>query len=115
MSEKTKQLLENLKAIRQKEPEDDVSTSGPIASNMGADRIYGSINNTVHLVNQDGSTYKGKIDKRRITVKGIDGNNFFSYVYETADGRWFDRTGLPCAKPNTLVKQSDEEVTENDN
>lgn len=108
MSEKTKQLLENLKAIRQKEPEEDQTHTGPIASNLGADRIYGSITGRVYLVNQDGSNYKGKIEKRRITEKGIDGNNFFSHVYETADGRWFDRAGLPCAKPTTLTKQSEE-------
>lgn len=108
MSEKSKQILENLKAITQKEPEETVT--GPIASNLGNDRIYGDINGKVHLVNADGSTYRGKIDKRRITEKGIDGNNFFNHVYETADGRWFDRCGMPCAKPKTLVKQSDNEV-----
>ena len=115
MSEKTKQILENLRTIVQKEPVEDPTTQGAIASNMGGDRIYGSINNTIHLINADGSKYKGKIDKRRITVKGIDGANFFSHVYETADGRWFDRTGLPCAKPTTLVKQSENEIVETDN
>ena len=69
MSEKTSQLLENLKSIRQ---------------------------------------------KRRITLTGINGDNFFAHAYETADGRWFDRSGLPCAKPGTVVTQSDEEVDQGD-
>lgn len=114
MSEKTKQLLENLKAISQKEPDQNSDPVMPIASNLDNDRIYGSINNTVHLVNKDGSKYRNKIYKRRITLKGIDGANFFSHAYETEDGRWFDRAGLPCAKPTTLVKQSIEEVDSGD-
>lgn len=114
MSEKTKQLLENLKSITQKDPVDSDVNKGPIASNLDADRIYGSINNTVHLINKDGSKYRNKIYKRRITLKGIDGANFFSHAYETEDERWFDRAGLPCAKPTTLVKQSTEEVDSGD-
>lgn len=114
MSEKSKQILENLKALRQKEPESSMPVM-PIYSNLGADRIYGGINGKIELVNQDGSTYRGKIDKKRITVKGIDGNNFFSYVYESADGRWFDRAGLPISKPSNLVKQSETEAVEDDN
>jgi len=114
MSEKTSQILENLKNIRQTEPE-ETSSSGPIASNLDADRIYGSINNTIHLINRDGSKHKGKIFKRRITLKDIDGGNFFAHAYETDDGRWFDRAGLPCAKPSTVVKQSTEEADAGDN
>ena len=109
MSEKTKQILENLKSITQKEPEEDKSV-GPIASNLDGDRIYSSLYNDIHLINVDGSTYKGKIYKRRITLKDIDGGNFFAHAYETDDGRWFDRAGLPCDKPKILAKQSDTEV-----
>ena len=109
MSEKSKKILENLKAITQKENNDPVV---PIASNMDNDRIYGGFNDAIHLINRDGSRYHGKIFKRRITQQGIDGANFFSHCFETADGRWFDRAGLPCAKPSTLVKQSDNEVDE---
>jgi len=36
------------------------------------------------------------------------------HAYETADGRWFDRSGLPCAKPGTVVTQSDEEADQGD-
>jgi hypothetical protein len=114
MSKKSTQILENLKSIRQKEPDEHTSVTAPIASNMGADRIYGLGNDRVQLINQNGSTYKGKIDRRRITEQSIDGSNFYSHVFETADGRWFDRAGLPCAKPKNLVKHlenSEEEPT----
>ena len=109
MSEKTKQILENLKSSTQKGPEEDKSV-GPIASNLDRDRIYSNLNNHIHLINRDGSKYRGKIFKRRITLTGIDGDNFFAHAYETDDGRWFDRAGLPCAKPKILAKQSDIEV-----
>ena len=113
MSEKTSQLLENLKSIRQKEPENE-SAAVPLASNVDRDRIYGNLNNDIHLINRDGSKYRGKIFKRRITLTGINGDNFFAHAYETADGRWFDRAGLPCAKPKTLAKQSDTEEDSGD-
>lgn len=114
MSEKTKQLLENLKSITQKDPVDSDVNKGPIASNMDADRIYGGFNNAVHLINRDGSRHKGKIFKRRITLTDLEGNNFFAHAFETDDGRWFDRAGLPCAKPKTLAKQSDTEEDSGD-
>jgi hypothetical protein len=48
-------------------------------------------------------------------LKDIDGGNFFAHAYETDDGRWFDRGGLPCARPKILAKQSDTEVDSVDN
>lgn len=105
MSEKTKKILENLKTISQKESIQPHEPVKPIASNLGHDRLYGGLNQLVHLINQDGSRYPGKIHKRRITEQGIDGTNFFSHCFETADGRWFDRAGMPCSKPNNVVKQ----------
>ena len=62
------------------------------------DRLYGGITGKDRLVNKDGTVYSGKIEKKRITVKGSDGNN--------ADGRWFDRGGLPIDKPSNLVKHT---------
>jgi len=59
------------------------------------------------LINKDSSLYRGRIHRRRITEQGLDGLNFFSVAYETADGRWFDRTGFPIAKPKTLAKDED--------
>lgn len=70
------------------------------------DRLYGGITGKDSLVNKDGTVYSGKVEKKRITVKGSDGNNFCSHVYETADGRWFDRGGLPIDKPSNLVKHT---------
>lgn len=109
MSEKTKELLEGLKAITKKsESESETVRYDHVFSNLDGDRIYGSINGTVELINKDNSTYRGKINKRSITVKGIDGNNFRSYVYETADKRWFDRAGMPIKKPTNLVGDKDD-------
>jgi hypothetical protein len=109
MSEKSKQLLENLKAITKKaEPDNEAIRYDHIFSNLDGDRIYGSINGKIELVNRDNSTYRGKINKRSTTVKGLDGNNFRSYVYETADGRWFDRAGMPIKKPTNLVGDKDD-------
>ena len=75
------------------------------------DRIYGDKTN-MRLIQKDGTVYKGALNKRRIFIKGHDGNNFTSHVYETADGRWFDRGGMPIDKPKNLdtrKKQEDEE------
>ena len=83
-----------------------------IVSNMDNDRIYSNLYGHIRLVNKDVTTYKGKILKRRITVKGLDGNNFFSHVYETQDQRWFNKGGLPIAKPNNIVKQTENEVAD---
>lgn len=77
-----------------------------VISNMGKDRIY-LIWKTLELVNKDNSIYKGKIHTRAITCQDVAGANFRSYVYETADGRWFDRAGLPIDKPKNLVTRND--------
>jgi len=119
MSEKTKKILENLKEISKKtSAEDTGSVYGQVpfsnfydwdenGKELYRDRLYGDMNGKSRLLNKDGTQYRGKIYKRRITMKGLDGTNFFSHSYETEDGRWFNRAGLPCAKPSTLVKQSD--------
>jgi len=113
MSEKTKKLLQGLSELA-KPNVNTVEVSyekTQVASNCPAgkwiDRIYGmpGSNQEVELINKDCSKYKGKIHRRRITEQSLDGSNFFSHVYETADGRWFDRTGFPIAKPATLEKE----------
>lgn len=76
------------------------------------DRIYGGNHLPLRLLQKDGSEYQGAIHQRRISVKGINGNNFFSHVYETADGRWFDRAGMPIEKPTNLTAKSEEEAKE---
>jgi hypothetical protein len=116
MSEKTKALLEGLSELTK-------PTTKPIESyertrilsncpeeGKWIDRIYGmpGASTEVELINKDSTKYKGKIHRRRITEQGLDGSNFFSHVYETADGRWFDRTGFPISKPKTLSKESED-------
>ena len=39
-------------------------------------------------------------------IKRLSGEgSFASHVYETADGRWFDRGGLPIDKPAQLESE----------
>lgn len=111
MSEKTKKLLEGLKSIAQKETKLEEVNYGCIHSNLGGDRMYQNYA-SVELINKDFSKYKGKINKRSITCQDVAGNNFRSYVYETADGRWFDRAGLPIKKPTNLVGNNDDSEEE---
>jgi len=76
------------------------------------DRIYGT-DNTRRLIQKDGTVYAGTLTKRRITVKRLNGEGSFnSHVWETADGRWFDRGGMPIEKPKQLVNDKEEESTE---
>ena len=58
------------------------------------DRVYGSLYDD-HLLQKDGTTYTGKLyKKRRLVVRKdpITGEkkNFYSPCTSTADGRWFD-------------------------
>ena len=110
MSEKTKKLLEGLKSITKKEINVQEVRYEKIHSNLGGDRMYGmaGASTEVELINKDSTKYTGKINKRSITCVDTNKNNFRSYVYETADGRWFDRAGLPIDKPDNLVGKTDE-------
>lgn len=120
-SEKTKELLDNLKEItnkpKAKEPIHVVVSNQYGEDSKGnpiyIDRLYGGIYGNVKLINKNFTEYKGKIHKRSITVKGIDGNNFRSHAYETQDGRWFDRSGLPIEKPKqkTIIQDEPEQPT----
>jgi len=62
------------------------------------DRIYSRIFGNVYMIQKDGSTYKGKIEKR--SIKLSDGT--LGFVYH-ADNKWFERGGLPIDKPENLV------------
>tara|TARA_Y100001937_G_C7112116_1_gene328172 strand:- start:934 stop:1266 length:333 start_codon:yes stop_codon:yes gene_type:complete len=76
------------------------------------DRIYGT-DNTRRLIQKDGTVYGGTLTKRRITVKRLNGEGSFnSHVWETADGRWFDRGGMPIEKPEQLEKTTSEMLQE---
>jgi hypothetical protein len=76
------------------------------------DRIYGT-GPTQRLIQKDATIYQGTITKRRITVKRLTREGSFnSHVWETADGRWFDRGGMPIEKPEQLINDKEEESTE---
>tara|TARA_B100001057_G_scaffold391184_1_gene399317 strand:+ start:261 stop:584 length:324 start_codon:yes stop_codon:yes gene_type:complete len=76
------------------------------------DRIYGT-GPTQRLIQKDATVYQGTITKRRITVKRLTREGSFnSHVWETADGRWFDRGGMPIEKPEQLINDKEEESTE---
>ena len=121
MSEKSKALLERLGNIS-KPTVNTVSVTlekTQVFSNCPTgkwiDRVYkmAAGSEEVELINKDSSLYRGKIHRRRITdTNELDGTNFFSVAYETADGRWFDRTGFPIAKPKTLAKETDNDESE---
>ena len=55
------------------------------------DRLYQRLNGKVYLIQKDGKEYKGAIQTKKFSGKT------FSF---TEDGRWFDRSGLPVAKPS---------------
>lgn len=72
------------------------------------DRIYGGLYD-IKLIQKDGTQYSGKIHKKRRLRKGSNGNNFYQEIRVTADGRWFDNSGMPIDPP---TKVEDEEVKE---
>ena len=81
------------------------------------DRIYVSPASGGHLrlIQADYSTYKGKIHKKQLILKGIDGNNFKSHCFVTDDGRWFDRTGIPMLKPTEVIEDEDNGTEDSQN
>lgn len=117
-SEKTQELLNSLQGIikkpRKKGPVDVVVSNQYGEDAKGnpiyIDRLYGGLNGQVKLINKNFTEYKGKIKKRTILLKGKDGN-FKSYAYETADGRWFNRCGMPIEQPKKklLIKEEPQE------
>jgi len=64
------------------------------------DRVYGGLYGQT-LMQKDGTEYKGKLyNKRRlITNKNV---SFYSRCTVTADGRWFNNSGLPIEAPAKL-------------
>ena len=71
------------------------------------DRVYGDLWNTGRLQQKDGTTYSGKLYKKRRLLTRKDPitdekSNFYSACTSTADGRWFDNQGLPIEAPTQL-------------
>ena len=117
-----KKLLDSLSSIKNDaNRSDEVPTTRfdrptrpPVSNERGEDengntiyidRIYGNLNGDTRLVQKDGSEYKGKIHKRRKSVRVKDGENFYTTVYETSDGRWFDNGGMPIEAPSKIIKE----------
>ena len=82
------------------------------------DRVYGSLYDD-HLLQKDGSIYAGKLYRKRRLITRKDPmtnekSNFYSACVSTADGRWFDNTGMPIEAPTKLEpeKQPDPEELE---
>jgi len=73
---------------------------------IAIDRLYMGFPNKIYVINKDFSDYKGEITKRSILVKGTEGK-FRSHVYKTQDGRWFDRSGMPISKPDSLERDDE--------
>ena len=69
------------------------------------DRVYGGLYGQ-QLTQKDGTTYKGKLYKKRrlLTSTSMIGEktNYYSSCTVTADGRWFDNGGLPIEAPTKL-------------
>jgi len=90
-----------------------VNSSGTrVITNEGPDgpfdRIYqkGSLEK-YELVNADQTTYTGKIHRRTIIRVDLKGNNFRYPCFETEDGRWFDRSGMPMPKPTKIENEEE--------
>lgn len=70
------------------------------------DRLYQlGVTDAVELINKDSSKYKGRVFRRRISRQNAEGQNFFASAYESADGRWFDNSGMPIEKPFTFTEE----------
>jgi hypothetical protein len=77
---------------------ENVLPESNIIDNKPIDRIYQNVSGTLQLVLKDGSIYRSKIDKKSIKLN--DGT--LAHVFH-ADGKWFDRMGMPIKKPDNLV------------
>ena len=63
------------------------------------DRIYQNLHKSLTLIQKNGTTYTGRIDKK--SIKLSDGT--LGHVHVTADNRWFDSCGMPISKPTNLI------------
>ena len=136
-SEKTKKLLNNLKNITAKtdrfarKPTPSSSSrwwpdtsSGSLPQSYDKakrhkdedgeefiyiDRVYGGLFGYETLEQKNGTTYKGKLYKKRRLIESADGKNFYSPCTVTADGRWFDNGGIPIVPPKQIEIEKKEE------
>jgi hypothetical protein len=114
-SDKTKKLLEGLGKITDSAPKQFTPQKFTVVSNQYGedakgnptyiDRLYCGISGITTLVQKDFSEYKGKIHKKRRLVKTKSGNSFYSVCYHTADGRWFNNSGMPMEAPTNVEEE----------
>ena len=80
------------------------------------DRLYKlGTTDAVELINKNSTLYRGRVYRRRISMQNTEGENFFAVAYESADGRWFDNSGMPMKKPTEVLKDLEEESFELNN
>ena len=70
------------------------------------DRIYGGLSGE-RLIQKDGTEYKGKLHKKRRLRDGMNGQNFYQQIRVTADGRWFDNSGMPIEAPTKIEDEEE--------
>ena len=91
----------------------------PLSNFVGGkfiDRIYGS-DNTMRLIQEDGSHYSESISIKKRKFKRMDGSTGWQTLYVTKDKRWFDNSGMPISKPKPEdldEKDKDEKTSEDD-
>mgnify|MGYP003313326300 CR=1 FL=1 len=74
------------------------------------DRMYGGINGKFRLLQgKYGEEYKGAIKKKRVRKKKANGDGYWQQFHVTADGRWFDNSGMPCEEPKNVEFEKEEE------
>ena len=77
------------------------------------DRIYGGINGKYRLLQgKYGEEYKGTLKNKRVRRKRSDGTGFWQQFHVTADGRWFDNSGMPCEEPKDVEFEKEPEPEE---
>ncbi len=82
------------------------------------DRVYGGDKKRL-LQGEFGKEYKGKLEEKKFRryKKDFLGNAISVYYQRythTADGRWFDNGGMPCAKPHHDPKPKNANDLEDD-
>ena len=80
-------------------PETNKEYIGDGSKFIAYDRIYSNLHKSLTLIQKNGTTYIGRIEKKSIKLE--DGT--LSFVHKTADNRWFNRTGMPIDKPINLI------------
>lgn len=83
------------------------------------DRVYGDLGKKRLLQGEFGKEYKGKLEEKKYRRYKTDFLGKAVSVYyqrytHAADGRWFDNSGMPCAKPHHDPKPKNANDLEDD-